>query len=63
MQNQQLAADVGENTPDSRRPPDDWRKLGTGPLRHTTPGELEHRNRGMASNTALWKENIREDRD
>lgn len=62
MSNEQLASDVGESRPDSR-PPDDWRKFGTGPLRHTTPKERNHRNRGMASNTDGWRQNIREDRD
>lgn len=62
MSNQQLAADIAEGRPSSQAP-DNWRKLGTGPLRHTTPRERGHRDRGTASNTDGWKQNIREDRD
>jgi hypothetical protein len=41
----------------------DARPQATGPLRHTTPAEREHHNRGMASGTDGWRQNIREDRD
>jgi hypothetical protein len=57
----QLAEDMRERRPKTNQLPDDARLPGR--LRHTTPRERAHRERGMAYDSPGWRESLQKNTD